>query len=170
MYKIIGADQKEYGPVSAELLRQWIAEGRANAATLVRLEGAADWKPLGTFPEFFAAPPPPSAPPSIPPLSTMVIRPPATQTTNSMATAGFVLGLLSVVSIFCCFTTVITAPLGIIFSSIALSQINKDPMQRGKGLAIAGLVLSIIGLLSIVGWFGIGSLPHIMRGGHYRWS
>ena len=42
----------EYGPVSPEQLRQWIAEGRANAQTLVQAEGSADWKPLGQFPEF----------------------------------------------------------------------------------------------------------------------
>ena len=28
MYKIIGGDQKEYGPIGAEQIRQWIAEGR----------------------------------------------------------------------------------------------------------------------------------------------
>jgi uncharacterized protein DUF4339 len=67
MYKIIGADQKEYGPVSAEQLRQWMAEGRVNAQTLVRAEGTTEWKPLSTFPEFSDVPqtaivPGPSAP------------------------------------------------------------------------------------------------------------
>lgn len=52
MYKIIGADQKEYGPVSAEQLRQWIAEGRVNAQTLVHPEGETEWKPLSSFSEF----------------------------------------------------------------------------------------------------------------------
>jgi uncharacterized membrane protein len=52
MYKIIGADQKEYGPISAEQLRAWIAEGRANGQTLVWSEGASEWKPLAAFPEF----------------------------------------------------------------------------------------------------------------------
>jgi len=51
MYKIIGADQKEYGPVTADQVRQWIAEGRADARTLVQAEGGA-WKPLSTFVEF----------------------------------------------------------------------------------------------------------------------
>ena len=55
MYKIMGGDQKEYGPVSAEDIRQWIAEGRANAQTLVQAPGSADWKPLSAFPEFAAA-------------------------------------------------------------------------------------------------------------------
>jgi uncharacterized membrane protein len=52
MYKIIGADQKEYGPVTAEQLRQWLAEGRVNGQTSVQSEGATEWKPLAAFPEF----------------------------------------------------------------------------------------------------------------------
>jgi hypothetical protein len=52
MYKVIGGDQKEYGPVSAEQLRQWIAEGRAGAQTKAQSEGSAEWQPLSAFPEF----------------------------------------------------------------------------------------------------------------------
>ena len=52
MYKIIGADQKQYGPVSADEMRQWIAEGRVNAQTLLQAEGQSDWRPLSSFPEF----------------------------------------------------------------------------------------------------------------------
>jgi uncharacterized membrane protein len=52
MYKIIGADKKEYGPVSAEQLRQWVAEGRVNAQTSIQAEGATEWKPVSTFSEF----------------------------------------------------------------------------------------------------------------------
>jgi hypothetical protein len=52
MYKIIGADQKEYGPVSTEQLRQWVTEGRLNAQTQARAEGETEWKPLSAFPEF----------------------------------------------------------------------------------------------------------------------
>src|SRR5882762_5576813 len=58
MYKIIGADQKEYGPVSADQIRQWLAEGRANAQTQVRPEGEAEWRPISACPEFAAAPSP----------------------------------------------------------------------------------------------------------------
>jgi hypothetical protein len=39
MYKIIGADGKEYGPITADQLRAWIVEGRANAQTKVLMEG-----------------------------------------------------------------------------------------------------------------------------------
>lgn len=52
MYKIIGADQKEYGPISADQIREWIAEGRLDARTQACAEGSQDWKPLGMFPEF----------------------------------------------------------------------------------------------------------------------
>jgi len=62
MYKIIGIDGRQYGPVNAEQLRRWLAEGRVNAHTLVQMEGAAEWKPLSAFPEFLtelnAGPPP----------------------------------------------------------------------------------------------------------------
>jgi hypothetical protein len=55
MFKIIGADQQQYGPVSAEQIRQWIAEGRANGQTLALAEGSTEWKPLGSLPEFAEA-------------------------------------------------------------------------------------------------------------------
>ncbi|MCX8156963.1 MAG: DUF4339 domain-containing protein [Verrucomicrobiae bacterium] len=71
MYKIIGADGKEYGPVSAEEIKQWIREGRAVATTRAQAVGAADWRNLCDFPEFagcFAdAATPPSAPAPLPP-------------------------------------------------------------------------------------------------------
>ncbi len=63
MYKIIGADGNEYGPISADQLRQWIAEGRANLQTRVQPVGATEWTTLGSLPEFSATPPPPSPPP-----------------------------------------------------------------------------------------------------------
>jgi hypothetical protein len=64
MYKIIGADGKEYGPISTEQMRQWIAEGRVNAQTQILPEGATEWRPLADFPDLLGAIP--SAPPSFP--------------------------------------------------------------------------------------------------------
>ena len=49
-YFVMGADQKEYGPVPADELRQWVAEGRLDAQSKIRLEGATDWRPLGQLP------------------------------------------------------------------------------------------------------------------------
>lgn len=64
MYKIIGADGKEYGPVPLDVMRQWLAQGRVNAQTKVQMEGATEWKLLSEFPEFGAGLAP-SAPPSL---------------------------------------------------------------------------------------------------------
>jgi hypothetical protein len=52
MYKIIGADQREYGPVPVEQVRKWLAEGRANAQTKAWSEDGSEWKTLADFPEF----------------------------------------------------------------------------------------------------------------------
>ena len=54
-YNIIGGDQKQYGPVSAEDIRKWIAEGRLDAHSLAKGESDAEFRPLGGFPEFVAA-------------------------------------------------------------------------------------------------------------------
>ncbi len=52
MYKIKGADQKEYGPVSAEQVRQWFKENRLNRFSLVESVEAPGWRPLELVPEF----------------------------------------------------------------------------------------------------------------------
>lgn len=52
MYKILGGDGKEYGPVSTDTLRQWVNEGRANAQTQVQAEGSTGWVALGQVAEF----------------------------------------------------------------------------------------------------------------------
>jgi len=70
VYKILASDGKEYGPLSAEQVRQWLAEKRLEAKTPVFPEGARDWVFLASLPEFadiFAPPPPPLVvPPPVP--------------------------------------------------------------------------------------------------------
>src|SRR6185312_6094597 len=138
MYKIIGADGKEYGPITTEQLRRWIAEGRANAQTRTLLENGTDWQPLGTLPEFanvftVTATPQGIASPAIG----------AVRKTNGFAISGLVCGIISVL---CCCGFPVNI-LGIIFSMLALSQIKQRPeLYEGRGLAIAGLILSIVSI------------------------
>jgi hypothetical protein len=68
MYKIIGADGQEYGPVANDQLRQWIAEGRANATTKIQPGGTTEWKALAEFPEFGDALRIASGGPTVPPV------------------------------------------------------------------------------------------------------
>lgn len=156
MYKIIGADNREYGPVSLETLKKWIQEGRANGRTLVMVEGENYWRKLSTVPElaallppeqqFYASPPPPPHVES------------QTQKQNGMAIASFVCGLLS---ILCCCTggfpfNILSIALGI----IALYQMKNDPNQTGKGMAIAGIILGSFSILmSILSWIAFLTSP-----------
>ena len=55
VYKIIATDQTEYGPATADQVRQWIAEGLVNAQGMAMSEGETEWKPLTAFPEFVGA-------------------------------------------------------------------------------------------------------------------
>ncbi len=142
MYKILGSDQKEYGPITEEQLRQWIIERRLHAQSLVRLDGSPTWLPLVQLPEFSAALA--ASGPAVMPVTQPAPR------TNPMAITGLVMGIIALPAFMCCYGFPFNV-LGIIFSTIALSQIKKNPqVEQGKGLAIAGLILSILSLLLIV--------------------
>ncbi len=89
--------------------------------------------------------PPVSGYPPQPPTTPYYGQPPVVPPPyNGMAIAGFVLSCVSMV--FCCFP--ITSIVGIVLSIISMPQINQRG-QRGKGLAIAGLILNA---LVIVFW------------------
>ena len=60
--------------------------------------------------------------------------PPVQEPANGMAIAGFVCSFFFQV-------------LGIVFSAIGLSRANKSATKKGRGLAIAGLVISIVSLV-----------------------
>lgn len=137
MYKILGADGKEYGPVDANELRRWIAEGRVNAATQVLPPGATAWCPISTVPELsglFGAPP----------VSAPAAAVGAAAKTSGLAVASLVLGILG----FC--TMGLTALIGLVLGIVALTQINKSQGRLGgKGLAIGGLCVSVAAFLML---------------------
>lgn len=73
---------------------------------------------------------------------------------NGLGTAGFVVGLIGLVFSFIPLIGVIAWPLvilGIIFSSVGMSKAAKG-RATNKGLAIAGLVVSIVGLVVCILW------------------
>jgi len=152
MYKILGADRNEYGPVAADQVRQWISEHRLNAQSLARLEGTEDWKPLAQFPEFadaLATPVPATLPQALATLSPLPSAAMNAPRTNPMALTGFIMGLLTCV--MCCCYGMPFNILSIVFSSIALYQISQNPeVEKGKGFAIAGLIISIVGTILII--------------------
>jgi hypothetical protein len=144
-YTVIGNDGRTYGPAGEEQIHQWIAQERVESRTPVLVEGAGDWTFLGLLPEFakeFSG-----TPPVIAPTQTGATR---TRKTNSLATAGLVCGILAWACCCCCVPFNL---LGLIFSIIALVQINARPdIQEGRGLAITGLILSATNLLWCLGF------------------
>lgn len=166
MFKIIGADGLEYGPITADQLRNWIAEGRTTAHTRVRAEGSAEWKPLTEYLEFAAALA--RALPVQPAPGPIAIS--LTPRTNSMALAALVMGILSLSSCVCCCGCCYGLPfnvLGVIFALIALSQIKNAPQsEQGHGLAITGLILCLLSFVMAAVTLALGlalSTPDILR-------
>jgi hypothetical protein len=82
-----------------------------------------------------APPAPPGYPPPPPPYPPPGYAPPYGETTNGFAIASLVLGILGGVA---CFGWI----LALVFGYLAKSQIDASRgMQRGRGMAIAGIVL-----------------------------
>jgi uncharacterized membrane protein len=51
MFTIIGGYGKEYGPVTVDQVRTWMAAGRANLTTKVKAVGTDEWKTIAEVPE-----------------------------------------------------------------------------------------------------------------------
>ena len=98
MYRIVGKDGQQYGPVTAEQLRSWIAENRANAQTLAQAEGTQEWKPLGSFPEFAPDLKPPTVSATAPPTMTPLPSAPVPRASNKIpaGVCGILLGSLGI--------------------------------------------------------------------------
>lgn len=140
MYQILGGDGKEYGPVTAETLRQWVNEGRAGGQSQVRPEGAAGWQALSSLPEFaplFAA-----APPGMTAASGG--RPVAPAPNSGLAITALVLGITG---FFCG----ITALPGLILGLVAMRKIKaSEGRLGGQGLALAGTIVSALSMIASV--------------------
>ncbi len=148
MYKMIGADGQPYGPVSADQIRRWIAEGRAAGHTLLQAEGTTEWKPVSQFPEFandVKASPPPN-PPVVTPTTAGPTNPVIAAKASNKIVAGicgillgsfgihkFILGytgagviMLLVTLLSCCFASPIMSVIGIIEGVLYLTKSDED--------------------------------------------
>ena len=155
MYKIIGADKKEYGPVAADVLRQWFATGRVNGQTLARAEGGTEMKPLGNLPEFadlFLTSK------SLPPL----IAPPAPSSggglnmvipyKNPKALAAYYTGVFSIIP----FLGLVLGPIGFACGILGLRYRRENPTAGGAVHAWVGIIVG--------GLCGLANLAIIIAG------
>ena len=143
MYRVRGADGKEYGPVTAEIVRQWMAQGRATAQTQVQAEGSAEWKALIDCPELASALATGLGPPAVPHPSGA--RPVGPGTTSGLAIAALVLGILGVCSMG------LLGVVAVIVGIMAINQIDRSKGQlQGRGLALGGTVAGGLSILLVI--------------------
>ena len=151
MFRVRGTDGREYGPVSGEKLRQWVAQGRANAQTQVQTEGSAEWQPLGAVPEF--APSLTGPPPA---LSPRLAAPAAPAPTCGLAIASLVCGVLGCLGI--------TALAGLVTGIMALVKINRSRGRvGGQGIAVAGVCVSGFMVFVSIGFLAALILPAVAQ-------
>lgn len=62
----------------------------------------------------------------------------------------------NVMAILSLIFAILFPPLGLTFGIIALVQIKNNPNQKGKGLAIAGTIISLVLLLIVISIFILG--------------
>jgi hypothetical protein len=132
-----------HGPVPLHELQRMVTSGEIESNGLVWKRGMAAWVPAHQVPELRF--PGGSTMPSLrdsnypaqPILTTSTaFQPPRT---SGLAIASLVLGLVWLCGL--------GSLLALIFASVALSQISRSRGRlEGKGLAIAGLILGILGL------------------------
>jgi hypothetical protein len=154
MYKIIGTDGKEYGPIDGEGLRTWISEGRAHSQSLVRKDGETQWQSLGTLPEFaWAAAPAPVAVGLPPPASGNETVATIIPYRNPQALVAYYLGLFSLFHVLGFFLAVVAVILGI----RGLLFAGRNPQAKGKVHAWVGIIcgglFGLFNLLIIVAMF-----------------
>jgi len=161
MYKLLGADQKEYGPVTSDQLRSWIAQGRANAQSKLQPVGSTDWKPLTDFPEFAEALRQVALSRSSSPVPGAGLSSAAgSPKTSGVAVASLVLGFLGLI------TCGLTALIGVVLGFIALSRIkNSNGQIGGRGIALTGTIVSAVCLLMIPLTLGM-LVPALGRASH----
>ena len=124
MYKLIGNDGVEYGPASAETIREWIALGRCDGRTQAALEGSGEWKPLGSWPEFTAQ---------------FALRGP--HPGDRLAVASIICGAIGV--LLC-----VPALVGLVLGLMARGRMTRaNAPARSQQLAKAGIIVSSVAML-----------------------
>jgi len=151
----IARDGKQLGPFSLEEINRQLAAGTLSLSDNAWYEGAAGWMPLSSVPGVTGATsaPPPVAPttpivpasPVVSPVATAPVVPRAP--TEPLAIWSFVLSLVGLLG-FCCGGPMLGIA-AVVCGHLGLSKINANPQLQGRGLAVAGLV---IGYLAIVSW------------------
>ena len=144
-YYFKSEDGNEYGPITAEEISDWQAQGRMNSESLVRHSNSRDWMPLSNYPELASdfAPKPTSVDSSeSPPPQKAPEVPPQQAYAHYEEHRGTMILVFGILGIACCF------PFGIaawVMGNADMQKINAGIMDPdGKGTTNAGKICGII--------------------------
>ena len=164
LFKIRGADGREYGPVVGEQICQWIAERRVLGSTLSQVEGSSEWLPIASLPEFsetlrrVAPPVIPSRRSPMPAETTEDTLGKVIPFQNPKAIWAYYLGLSSIIpglGIFLGLAAVVLGVQGLLFA-------NKNPGVRGHVHSWVGILVGgffcLLYLAMLLVLFGAGFL------------
>lgn len=147
MYKIIGSDGKEYGPIDAQQIMRWLAEGRVNLQSMVLAEGATEWKPLGEFPELVGSGSVTQSQSSIPLSQSAGTRPPVSSAAAANLVSAPATGLIVTAVI-----GFLTQAVSLLFNVFGLAAMSGFGAASSSELAMNaftgtfGIVLNIVGV------------------------
>lgn len=135
----------KYGPMELEVLRQWMGEARLQPSDMVWTEGMANWQPATSVPDLQGAAPAAGIAPAMPARATPQAYYPAVLPNAPGAVTSLVCGIVGV-ALPC---------VGLILGIVAVQQSRKAREEialnpgryGGGGMATAGLVLGIIGIV-----------------------
>lgn len=148
-YKILGADGQEYETNSAEQIKQWIADRRADGKTPIFVEGAKDWAFLESVPEFAEAcrqPQPPGTAATEPKSDggLNIIIP----YKNVRALTAYYFAVFSVIPL-------VGIVLGLAAFALGISALGFRRMNPGAGGAVHAWIGILVGGLFGFGWLGL---------------
>lgn len=131
--------EEKKGPISEEKLQELLPS--FPEGYLIWTEGLDSWKPSSKFEELVESLQSKAQLPKVPQ------EPMYTHHTNGFAITSLVLGIMSILG-GAMYLGIFTGIPGVIFGHLSINQINKSPEpQSGKGMAIAGLIMSYLGIL-----------------------
>ncbi len=140
----VNKDGRQHGPYTLDQVRDFVANGTFAYADLCWHEGVADWQPISSVISSELSP-------------LEMHKDGGKQSKNDpLSIWSLVLGILS----WLCFSILAGIP-AIICGHISLRRIKKNPLLRGKGMAIAGLVLGYIQILLLIVILPALALPAI---------
>jgi uncharacterized RDD family membrane protein YckC len=152
MFTILGSDGKEYGPVTAAKIAEWIAGGRANLQTQARRADETEWRTLGDFVEFNAAvtpPPLPAAQAPAPAVTTLTVAPDADLADRGLRLGAFVIDyILSVLATLPGFLILGPTFLSIFVTAASGQQPDFSALQAGS--LMSGLLVLALGSLILL--------------------